>query len=88
MFNDNKTAKKHLTAWFKKMGFTGKVVINEYRRLIPGTFRDRPVLYFVALSPYGVFFVFNDNGDVEDNYGYFGDANEIYDADGNRCEKQ
>ena len=83
MFENKKEMLKYLAKWFKeKMGFEGEVRFSVCYGL--KTRNNRPAWDVDCTQPYGVFFVFNDNGDVEDNYGHFGGSgNQLYDAEGN-----
>jgi len=67
MFNTDKEAKNHLKKWFKENGWDGEVVFSASYGLV--TYKGRLAWEFDLIKPCGVFFVFNDTGDVEDNYG-------------------
>lgn len=67
MFKTVEEAKEHLKKWLKEHGWTGAVRFSMSYGL--KNHNGRPAWDFDLIDPYGVYFVYNDNGEVEDNYG-------------------
>jgi hypothetical protein len=73
---DKETAQKHLNKWFKNMGFAGT---PQYQP--SGRHHGQDQWGFNVAEPYGFYMVHAD-GTVEDNYGTFGAATQLYDVEG------
>lgn len=84
MFKKAEEVMKYLEEWFKKMGFEGTV---EFWNCYPSksSRKGRTTWHVEVLLPFSFFFVFDDNGDVEDTHGYFnGGTPQVFDKDGNK----
>jgi hypothetical protein len=80
MFNTQEGACEFLRVWFAKMGYTDSVDFSEFNGL--WIRNGREAWDIDAAKPQGTFYVFAENGDVQDYSGRFGNPFQMYNREG------